>query len=580
MVETLVTYVTVGARGRPVRTGTRISGTLLTIGRASRCQIHLLDPRIALEHAQIAVSETGAVISAPPGRIRVNGKDADSAQLAAGDRIEIGPFVIEVAPSTDVALTLAVTQVASSSPLEDPLRRIIRRTRPFPRRRLSYALILAVLLGCLGLQIAFDRLASFDELDHPGVNTVASRTTALLDTDAVARNVLRAWSPGPLRQSHQVFGANCRACHQEPFVQVQDRSCLECHGNLPEHTPRANLSGPRGHEFKELRCAHCHRDHKGRDAVVHAQDMCAGCHRDIRQWSAAAESRNVGDFAREHPPFRLQLPDPAQEGRLLRVRQEAGKALAESSNLKFSHKAHLDPAGLRTPQGRKRLVCADCHQPNDDGMLMSPVSMKKHCESCHALTFDPAASRRTLPHAPVEQVAATLRDFYARQALGEPLPLDAAAGTGAARPGSFVLNYQERQNVLAAANRRARSVLDELFGKRAVCSQCHEVARSETEPHWSVAPIRMNSQWMPRARFTHAGHATMKCGACHDIAGSARSSDVAMPTIGKCRECHVGARAVLGKVTSDCGACHRFHAGEHYWQDGAARGKAAARKER
>jgi len=575
MVETLITYVTVSARGKPIRSGSRVSGALLIVGRASRCHIHLLDPRIALEHAQFAVSETGATITAPPGRIRVNGKEVDSAQLVEGDRIEIDPFVIEVAPRTDVALALTVTQVGSRSPTEDPLHRIIRRKRIFPRRRLSYLLFFAVLLGALAAPVALDRLAA----RHESPAGPASRgTPAHMDLDPVARSFLTAWNPGPLKQSHQVFGANCRACHDAPFEQVRDKSCLACHATLPEHTPPASLDGARGHEFASLRCAQCHRDHKGREAVVHAQDLCANCHRDVRQWSAAAVSENVGDFARDHPPFRLQMPDPAQPGRLQRVRQQAGAALAERSNLKFNHRFHLDPAGLRTPEGRKRLECADCHQPNDDGRLMAPVSMKKHCESCHALAFDPGASRRTLPHAPVAQVAAALRDFYARQALGQPLPRDAAAGTGAVRPGTFVLNYQERQNVLGAADRQARTVLDDLFGKREICSRCHEVSRIGSEPHWAVAPVRINSRWMPRARFTHARHLTMDCVSCHDVAASTRSSDVAMPAIGKCRECHVGARAVLGKVTSDCAACHRFHAGEHFSQDGAPRKAQGAMK--
>ena len=316
MVETLVTYVTVSSRGKTLRTGTRVSGALLTVGRSSRCQVHLLDPRIALEHAQIAVSEAGATVTAPPGRIRVNGKEVDSAQLVEGDRIELGPFVIEVAQRSDVALSLAVTQVAASTPGEDPVRRIVRRSRPFPRRRLSYALFAVVLLGCLAAPVAFDRLAASGEpIAKPGA-------AVLLDRTGLA--FLQAWSPGPLMQSHQVFGTNCRACHGMPFEHVRDQRCLECHAELPEHMPRADLNGPRGHEFADLRCAQCHRDHKGHGAVVHAQDMCVDCHREIRQWSAQAGSENVVDFARAHPPFRLQMPDPSQPGRLQRVRQAAG----------------------------------------------------------------------------------------------------------------------------------------------------------------------------------------------------------------------------------------------------------------
>ena len=542
---------------------------MLTIGRSSRCQIHLLDPRIALEHAQVAVSEAGATITAPAGRIRINGREVDSAQLAVGDRIELSPFVIEVAQPTDVALSLAVTQVAASTPDEEPLRRIVRRSRPSPRRRLSYALFTVVLLGCLAAPVAVDRLAASGE--------PVAKPTIAAPVNPATLAFLQAWSPGPLMQSHQVFGTNCRACHGAPFEQVRDQRCLACHAQIPEHLPRADLTGPRGREFAELRCAQCHRDHKGHGAVVRAQDMCIDCHREIRQWSAQAGSENVRDFAREHPPFRLQMPDPSQPGHLRRVRQAPGEQLVEHSNLKFNHKVHLDRAGMRTPQGRKRLACGDCHRPNDDGMRMAPISMKQHCHSCHALTFDPEASQRTLPHGPVEQVAASLRDFYAHQALGRALPRDPAAAA-TARPGTFVLDYKERQNVLVLANRQAQNVLDELFGKRKVCSTCHEAKRIEAEPHWSVAPVHLTSTWMPRAQFTHARHATVECVSCHAIAGSTRASDVAMPAIAKCRECHVGGGAVLGKVTSDCASCHRFHGGEHTWRDGAPRKTATAVK--
>ena len=70
---------------------------------------------------------------------------------------------------------------------------------------------------------------------------------------------------------------------------------------------------------------------------------------------------------------------------------------------------------------------------------------------------------------------------------------------------------------------------------------------------------------MPQALFTHAKHATEKCTKCHDVSKSKDSKDVAMPDIATCRECHVGARAVVGKVTSDCATCHKFHQGSDYW---------------
>ena len=51
------------------------------------------------------------------------------------------------------------------------------------------------------------------------------------------------------------------------------------------------------------------------------------------------------------------------------------------------------------------------------------------------------------------------------------------------------------------------------------------------------------------------------------VAAATTSPVFSMPDIATCRECHVGARAVAGKVTSDCATCHRFHAGRDYWHD-------------
>jgi hypothetical protein len=49
------------------------------------------------------------------------------------------------------------------------------------------------------------------------------------------------------------------------------------------------------------------------------------------------------------------------------------------------------------------------------------------------------------------------------------------------------------------------------------------------------------------------------------VSQSKDTKHIAMPDITTCRECHVGARPVAGKVTSDCATCHKFHNGRDYW---------------
>jgi hypothetical protein len=64
---------------------------------------------------------------------------------------------------------------------------------------------------------------------------------------------------------------------------------------------------------------------------------------------------------------------------------------------------------------------------------------------------------------------------------------------------------------------------------------------------------------MPKASFDHAAHKQAPCGDCHLAAKSNKSSDVLMPTIKECRDCHAGTEPVVGKVKSDCAMCHGYH---------------------
>jgi predicted CXXCH cytochrome family protein len=158
-----------------------------------------------------------------------------------------------------------------------------------------------------------------------------------------------------------------------------------------------------------------------------------------------------------------------------------------------------------------------------------------------------------------------LREFYARLVLGDvPPDVNPPPDLPRMRPGALV-TYQERQQALKIADEKAKLVLRELFETRKVCSTCHEVTPKAGGAGWEVAPVRVAEIWMPQALFSHAKHTTEKCTKCHDVSQSKDSGHIARPGIALCRECHVGARTVAGKVTSDCATCHKFHAGSDFW---------------
>ncbi len=558
----LVSVITINRRGQPQREERRLEGSPIVIGRGSQSHIHLPDARVGLEHARIIIGEGGATIEAVKGTIDVNDRAVQRANLAVGDRVQIGPYEITVEePPSDLPLAIAIKQDAGASGQASMVDRVLLSAPRLSKRRLSYLLFFGVLFMTLVVPTAVDLFA-----DYLGV--VHYRTHPA--TEAVMRGVSErfavAWNPGTLSQSHQVFGnRECRTCHQIPFVQVRDHACLQCHKSLKEHVPRTELTGPKGIEFAETRCAECHRDHKGRAMAPRSQELCDSCHADIRSTDLEAHTKNVTDFASDHPQFRLSLLDAERPDAIKRVRQDAPKSeLVERSNLKFNHKIHVDPKGIRDPDKKLHVLkCEDCHRPDDGGRLMSPVTFEEHCQSCHSLAFEPQVTKRQVPHGSEEEVLTTLREFYARLVLGDvPPDARAPADLPRMRPGAEI-SYPERQQALRIADARAQRVLDELYDKRKVCSTCHFAQRERDG--WKVAPVRVARVWMPNALFSHAKHSTEKCATCHDVYMSTQSKDIAMPNVDRCRECHVGGRPVMNMVTSDCAMCHKFHAGRDYW---------------
>ena len=187
--------------------------------------------------------------------------------------------------------------------------------------------------------------------------------------------------------------------------------------------------------------------------------------------------------------------------------------------------------------------------------------MARRCQECHSLQFEPAVTKREVPHGKPEEAVAVIEDFYANLALqGTPDSFQKAFGVRGEgllrRVGSP--SGAEREGALALARTKAHRVATDLFETR-VCKQCHEVKGFE------VAPVKISPHRMPHARFDHKAHASTKCADCHDVAGAKRVSDIALPKIEKCRECHGGSRPAEGKLTSNCLLCHGFHDATHPW---------------
>ena len=559
--------------------GRAVSGPSLSLGRAASCKIYLPDPRVRLDHALIRRAEDGRLFLDASGPVLVDQHPETSIRLVRGQTIAIGPFdffvesVHDEAGLPEAQLTLAYTlresaaqggKDAGARPPAGP------REGWLTRRRLSWLLSLLVLAlcGALPLWQAWQPLlvaeapaaTRADLARHsPAANWLLART----------RHLDRFWNPGPVSSAHQTLAGDCRACHAQAFERVADASCKQCHQTVGAHIADAGIDQS---TFPGQRCASCHKDHQGRDGmrVVDAVG-CAECHADIRRFSPSTTLREVSDFARDHPAFRLSLLRPGAEKKgvqsVLRVAQTP--ALRQDAGLKFPHDKHLAQAGIKSPTGpaatggRVVLECANCHRPDAAGTRFEAVRMDQHCQSCHRLSVDPQAPDRQLPHGPPALVRTAVREIYASLAVDRyPVSLvtvNALLQRSVAEPPA-------PQPVAARqwVDRQSSAALSAMFdGPQGVCRTCHEVTRQAATSgqglDWRVAPIAATQHWLPRARFAHRQHQGADCKVCHAASQSAAASDILVPELKVCQSCHAGARAERDKVVSRCESCHAFH---------------------
>ena len=75
---------------------------------------------------------------------------------------------------------------------------------------------------------------------------------------------------------------------------------------------------------------------------------------------------------------------------------------------------------------------------------------------------------------------------------------------------------------------------------------------------WDVKPVLVTDRWLPKGLFHHGSHDNMQCSACHKAETSTQATDVLLPQIGLCQQCHGGEEAT-DRVPSGCISCHGFH---------------------
>lgn len=553
--------------GGAVEVSSRLhEGEAFTFGRATDQVLQTNDARVPLQHSRIVASGRRLVLRCKaPAQAVVNGRTTRDAVLEVGDVVQLGPYVLRILQAgegVDLAVTVEEDRRSDAkaatvaAPVLD-LAAVGLRKRPW-----SWAFFLATLLFGLLLPWAARNVESGNALLR----------AAHLPSD-------RAWSSGPLHSSHAALGQKCESCHVRAFEQVTNGACLDCHkSNLHQHVAAGHVSAV---SLATRECTSCHVEHdEPGDLVNKDQRLCLDCHADPKKSAPNVPGmQQIADFGTSHPQFRVSMLDGAHaadaEPAVQRVLLDA-PGLRERSGLKFPHDKHLDAKGIKTPDGKKVMGCADCHVATRDGHGFEPITMEGRCASCHKLEFDPATPDRTVPHGkPAEVVQALIDHYSGRYLAGYPDRHAAADTSRTISLPSLEASPAARARMLGNARERALVVAKDVFERR-MCADCHVVERVDQE-EWRVQPVKLTQQWMPAAKFDHAAHGTSltPCSTCHAAEHSKEAADILMPGIKVCRDCHAGGDSGgerTGKLASTCTTCHGFHGETHpLWQQPAAR---------
>jgi len=109
------------------------------------------------------------------------------------------------------------------------------------------------------------------------------------------------------------------------------------------------------------------------------------------------------------------------------VRLDQGAELKDHAQLKLNHKKHLKvglkgleelralagPRGVMQRTEGLQLACSFCHQTDEAGAFMRPISYARHCgPACHPLDVDGRLPDAVAPHDKPAIVHAYLRALY------------------------------------------------------------------------------------------------------------------------------------------------------------------------
>jgi hypothetical protein len=395
---------------------------------------------------------------------------------------------------------------------------------------------------------------------------------------------------------------------------TSDKKCQKCHRETDADHLSIQTAGKDGlvsleqvlkSRFDEIGCAGCHTEHRGISALSHVTDAnCTKCHNrehvkiSPRQYDLSfADFHHHQEFAIWRQESHQQFSTETEYGKTPRIKWEQDQP-SDQSAIKFSHHRHLDPQ-LPMPKGgvteTTELRCTDCHQADPSGAYFQPIRFEQHCHRCHQLGI-PATGE--LPHVNLEIIHGILLDRLAKNSeIPTPRPVDVLGG-----PTKRPIDETHSPNELGETVKDQLDQLEErLFGSKqevhgqprvaglleAACTKCHFTERThDAKTPWKVMPPNLPEVWMSHSRFQHDRHASVECTLCHSrngnrsetvdrnefypvmnadlrnstsIFASSSATDILMPRINVCRQCHGHKSSTMASVKDRCVDCHNYH---------------------
>lgn len=472
------------------------------------------------------------------------------------------------------------------------------------RDRLGFLAVLVV-GGWLAYQAATSRQPSFGA----SRGHVAAVHQAWNDDCTVCHVPFQATSshsfvPAPLVAPVAITSpSKCQACHQGPehhVNQSHEYSCGTCHRD--HRGPDASLV-----RLPDADCTQCHTNLES----------------NMKQPGQRVFENRVTRFAaKTHPEFRSVKSDPGKlqfnhaqhmTAGIPDIDPKTGKPggiLMTYGDLKKNVPdlyARYDPTGMKNPAEPVKLQCASCHvlDSGDFGLTQAqavlvqdsrlpkrspgayflPISYENQCRACHPLGIQgvvPGGDGFTLPHGlqPAEVVdlvenrlvsnAVGGKVGFYQQKVTRPLP-------------GKLLTPELDATVKQVLDRDLDIALKDLFVGKRNCGECHTYIHPEGPPAagkalfsaLKIEPTRVPQVWLKHAKFDHMAHRAVDCRECHGKAyptladgqpnpqASTRNSDVLVPNMDNCLQCHAPKTATGGGVRFDCTGCHNYHNGDH-----------------